>query len=114
MAIGGQSLALREIVQRAELVLQLLQRGESNFAPLGVLFAGKDARKELDRVAQILRLNAQFVTPFDIECPQICTLLADPLSPAREQFSGMFANRLLTPLAQVRVARPRSRLDPLG
>ena len=67
VTLGGQSLALGEVVQRAELVLKLLQRGQRRLASLGVLLAGKDAGEKLDRVAQILRPDTQLVAPFDIE-----------------------------------------------
>src|SRR6476620_3687372 len=83
VAVGGERLSLRKIVQRAELILQLLQLGQCRLAPLGVLLAGKNAGEELDRVAQVLRPDAQLVAPFDIERAQIYTLLADPFSPAR-------------------------------
>ena len=45
VAVFDQGLALGEVVQRAKLVLQLLQRGERRFPPLGTLSPGKTPAK---------------------------------------------------------------------
>ena len=51
VTFGDEGFALGEVVQRAELVLEFLQRRQCRLAPLGVLLAGKGAGEELDRVA---------------------------------------------------------------
>src|SRR5262245_36250531 len=114
ISVFDQGLALREVVQRAELVLQILERGECRLAPLGIRLAGKDAGEELDRVAQILGPDAQFMALFDIERAQLCAVLPDPLPSAGKKLGSVLGNGYLAPLTQLRVARPGAGLDPLG
>src|SRR4029077_6037912 len=96
VSIGDQRLALGEVIQRAEVVLQILERRESRLSPRGILLSGEDAGEELDRVAQILCPDAELVPLLNIERAQIRTVLPDPFPPAREQLGGMIRNRLLT------------------
>src|SRR6478672_6392668 len=114
VAIGGERLALGEVVQRAKLVLQLLQRGQRRFPPRGVLLIWKNAGEKLDRVAQILRPDAQLVPLPDIERTQIRTGLSDAFPSARQELGGVLNDRLIAPLAERLVARPGAGLNPLG
>src|SRR6516165_4080995 len=114
VTVLDQRLTPSEVIQGSELILQVFQRRKRRLTPRGILFAGKDAGKELDCVTQILSPDAQFVALLDVERAQVGTLLPDPLSPASEQLGPVLGDRLLSPLAQRLVGRPGANLDPLS
>src|SRR5262249_59558297 len=114
VTVLDQRLTPSEVIHGPELILQVFQRRKPRLAPRGILFAGKDAGKELDRVTQILSPDAQFVALLDVERAQVGALLPNPLPPAGEQLSRVLGDRPLARFAQRLVGRPGANLDPLS
>jgi hypothetical protein len=111
MTICCERLALGEVIQRAKLILQFLQRRQRRFAPLGVLLPRKDTGKELDRVAQIFCPDAELMALLGAEWAQVDAVLPDPLPSAGHKFGGMvgdFLSRRCASVCRVSMARPRS------
>ena len=79
-AVGDQRVARGEIVEAAESILHILERGERLLSPPGARLARKRAGKEFGRVAQPLGANAQFVPLLDAQVANVGALALDALA----------------------------------